>query len=245
MSTVTSAQHPVLDPEEVLRRYGVPDRDRWHLRANMIASLDGAATAGGLTGALNNADDKLVLDTLRMLTDVLLVGAGTIRAEGYGPMRLAAGDAAWRERHGLPPHPALALVSGRLDLDPGARVLADAPVRPLVLTHAAAPADRRERLAEVADVVTCGRERVEPGLVREALESRGHRQVLSEGGPRLLGTLLEGDLVDELCLTLSPVLVGGRAPRITTGSQELLHGMRRAHVLAAGDMLMLRYLRER
>ncbi|WP_153397562.1 pyrimidine reductase family protein [Ornithinicoccus halotolerans] len=235
----------LLDPEEVLRRYTVPDRDRWHLRANMIASLDGAATAGGLTGALNNPDDKLVLDTLRMLTDVLLVGAGTVREEGYGPMRLAPQEAAWRQQHGLPPHPVLALVSGRLDLDPEARVLTQAPVRPLLLTHAAAPRRVRERLARVADVVDCGRARVEPALVRTELEARGLRQVLCEGGPRLLGTLLEADLLDELCLTLSPALVGGQAPRIARGTHEVLRGMRRVHVLSAGDMLLLRYRRER
>lgn len=245
MSPVTPPPALVLDPEEVLRRYTVADRDRWHLRANMIASLDGAATAGGLTGALNNADDKLVLDTLRMLTDVLLVGAGTVREEGYGPMRLAAPEAAWRQEHGLPPHPVLALVSGRLNLDPEARVLAEAPVRPLLLTHAAAPRRARERLAEVADVVDCGRERVEPAVVRAELESRAMRQVLCEGGPRLLGTLLEADLLDELCLTLSPALVGGQAPRVTRGTREVLQRMRRVHVLPAGDMLMLRYLRER
>ncbi|WP_418605558.1 dihydrofolate reductase family protein [Georgenia sp. SUBG003] len=95
----------------------------------------------------------------------------------------------------------------------------------------------------MADVVPCGAGTVETTLVRAALERRGLSQVLCEGGPHLLGTLIEADAVDELCLTVSPVLEGGAAGRITAGGAQATRRMRLSHVLTAGDMLMLRYLR--
>ncbi|WP_240646128.1 pyrimidine reductase family protein [Georgenia sp. SYP-B2076] len=229
--------------EELVRRYAVADRLAPHVRVNMIASLDGAATHDGLSGGLNNADDKQVFDTLRMLSDVVMVGAGTLRAEGYGALRLGDVAVAWRQTHGLAAHPTLAVVSSRLELRADDPMLADAPVRPVVLTHGASPAARREELGTVADVVLCGERAVDPRAMVAALVRRGLRQVLCEGGPHLFGTLVEADAVDELCLTLSPVLEGGGAGRITTGGAPAARRMRLAHVLTADDMLMLRYLR--
>ncbi|MFD1504535.1 pyrimidine reductase family protein [Georgenia yuyongxinii] len=236
---------PVLDTEELVLRYAVPDRDVPHLRVNFIASLDGAATHEGLSGGLNNAADKQVFDTLRMLSDAVLLGAGTLRQEGYGAMTLEPAAVAWRTARRLPAHPTLAIVSARLDLDPESPVFTQAPSRPLVLTHAGAPPWRRRALAAVADIVVCGRDAVDPARAVAELTRRGLHQVLCEGGPHLLGTLIAADLVDELCLTLSPVLEGGRAGRISAGGAQATRAMRLAHVLTAGDMLMLRYLRDR
>ncbi|MPV36191.1 pyrimidine reductase family protein [Georgenia subflava] len=235
----------MFDPEELIDRYSVADRAIPHLRVNFIASIDGAATHQGLSGPLNNADDKQVFDTLRMLADVVLLGAGTLRDEGYGALRLDDAAVDWRLKHGLPAHPTLAVVSSRLNLDADMAALAGAPTRPLVLTHDASPAERRLALAEVCDVVPCGERSVQPALVRAALERRELNQVLCEGGPHLLGTLVAADAVDELCLTISPVLEGGDAGRISVGGAQATRPMRLAHVLTAGDMLMLRYLRER
>ncbi|GAA1622429.1 pyrimidine reductase family protein [Georgenia ruanii] len=233
----------MLDTEELVLRYAVPDREVPHLRVNVISSLDGAATHDGVSGGLNNADDKQVFDTLRMLSDAVLVGAGTLRQEGYGAMVLDPPAVAWRTARRLPAHPTLAVVSGRLDLDPQSPMFTEAPARPLVLTHAGAPADRRRALAAVAEVVVCGGNAVDPARVVRALAGRGLAQVLCEGGPHLLGTLIAADLVDELCLTLSPVLEGGDAGRITAGGAQVTRTMRLAHVLTADDMLLLRYLR--
>ena len=104
--------------EELLALYGIGDRTAPRLRANFIASLDGAATHQGLTAGLNNEDDKRVFDLLRRVCDVVLVGAGTIRAERYADLRLEAPAIAWRREHGLPAQPTLAIVSAELDLDP-------------------------------------------------------------------------------------------------------------------------------
>lgn len=230
---------------ELLARYGVADRAAPHLRVNFIASLDGAASVGGLSGGLNDAWDKQVFDWLRRLADVVVVGAGTARTEGYGALRLGDEAVRWRTGAGLPEHPAFALVSASLDLDPASRIFTGAPRRPLVLTARDAPRQRRNALAEVADVIDCGASTVEPESLRAALVGRGLPQMLCEGGPSLFGSLLEGDAVDELCLTIAPVLAGGEAPRVATGAAEATRTMRRVHAVEGGDMLFLRYLRER
>ncbi|MFO7691290.1 MAG: pyrimidine reductase family protein [Cryobacterium sp.] len=228
-----------------LDRYALPDRENPWLRLNFVSSLDGAATRDGVSGGLGNTADRLVFDTLRLLTDVILVGAGTVRAEGYGGALVADADRAWRRAHGLPEHPPLAIVSGRLDLDPGHPSLSEAPTRPIIVTHAASSPARRAALARVADVIVCGGDAVQPAQVVAALTDRGLGQILCEGGPSLVGTLLEADAVDELCLTLSPVLDGGAAGRIAHGGAATPRAMRLRHALPAGDTLLLRYTRDR
>jgi len=230
---------------ELLERYAIPDRTVPRVRANFIASLDGAATHEGRTRGLNNADDKQVFDLLRMICDAVLVGAGTLRTEGYADLRLEETAARWRAAHDLPAQPTLAVVSGGLDLSPEMAALAQAPARPLIFTHGRSPLHKRQQLSHVADVVVCGAEALDAHAMLAATAQRGLRQVLCEGGPRLLGTLIEADCVDELCLTLSPVLENGGAGRITAGAPLTPRGMRLGHVIAAGDMLMLRYERRR
>ncbi len=233
----------MLDRDELISRYRVADRSTPRVRVNFISSLDGAATRNGVSSGLGNADDKLVFDTLRLLTDVIVVGAGTVRAEGYGGVRLPETDAAWRVANGLAAQPPVAIVSSRLELEPTHPAFSQASTRPLVITHDAAPADRRAALAEVADVLVCGEDAVDPELMVARLADRGHTQVLCEGGPHLFGSLIEADLVDELCLTISPVLEGGPAGRIASGGAHATREMALLHVLTAGDMLFLRYER--
>jgi riboflavin biosynthesis pyrimidine reductase len=233
----------ILDRADVLERYLVADRSVPHLRLNFIASLDGAATRDGVSGALGNADDHLVFGVLRMLSDVIVVGAGTVRSEGYGGIRLPAEDVAWRLKHGLAAQPPIAVVSSRLDLSPEHALFSDAVVRPIVITHAGSPTEKRAALAAVADVLVCGVDAVDPLLMRQALVERGLRQQLCEGGPALFGALIEADAVDELCLTLSPVLDAGPAGRISASPVTTPRPMRLGHALPAGDFLFLRYLR--
>ena len=235
----------VLDPAEVLARYEVTDRATPHLRVNFVSSLDGAATHDGLSGGLGDAADRQVFDTLRMLTDLILVGAGTVRAEGYGGIRFSTTAVAWRVAHGLPEHPPVAIVSGRLDLDPTHPVFTRAATRPIVVTSAQAPARRRAALAEVADLLVCGEASVDHALMVRTLTAWGYPQVLCEGGPSLFGSLLAADRVDELCLTLAPLLESGQAPRIAAAPEASPHPMRLIHALPVGDTLLLRYRRPR
>jgi riboflavin biosynthesis pyrimidine reductase len=235
----------MLDRDDLLESYRISDRSAAGVRMNFISTLDGAATRDGLSGALNNADDKQVFDTLRMLTDVILVGAGTVRAEGYGGVRLDSADVAWRVSQGLPEQPALAIVSSRLEIEPGHPFFAEAARRPLVITHARSPQEKRMALAEVADVLICGEVAVDPRRMLAELAARGLRQVLCEGGPHLFGDLIAADCVDELCLSLSPVLDGGHAGRIAVSGGATPRAMTLLHSFAAGDMLFLRYGRAR
>jgi riboflavin biosynthesis pyrimidine reductase len=231
--------------EQLIGLYAIRDRAARRVRANFIASLDGAATHDGLTRGLNNADDKRVFDLLRRLCDVVLVGAGTLRREGYSELTVDDSAVAWRVSHGLPAQPTLAVVSGRLDLSPAMAAFAQAPTRPIVVTHQRSSAVKRQELSRVADVMVCGEDMLDPLEMLEALAQRGLGQVLCEGGPHLLGTLIEADCVDELCLTLSPVLENGNAGRIAAGAPLTPRGMRLGHVISAGDMLMMRYERAR
>ena len=229
--------------EELLAKYAIHARAVPRVRANFISSLDGAATHDGRTRGLNNIDDKKVFDLLRMLCDVVLVGAGTLRTEGYADLRVEDCAVRWRLEHGLPAQPTLAVVSGRLALSPKMAAFANAPARPIVVTHERSALPNRQELSRAADVVVCGKETVDPRAMLTELTHRGLRQVLCEGGPRLFGTLISADCVDELCLTLSPVLENGSAGRIAAGARQTPRGMRLEHVISAGDMLMLRYER--
>lgn len=193
-------------PYEVYRPEG---RGRF-LRINMVASVDGHATdASGVTAQLGGEGDLEVFRSLRALADGILVGAGTARAEGYGPHRLRADLAALRERDGRPGPAAIVVVSGALDLDPHSRLFAEAKTPTIVVTSAAAPDERRERLAATTPVVVAGDAEVDLVEACDQLARRfGITHVLCEGGPRLNSALLRTGLVDELCLTLAPVLVG-------------------------------------
>lgn len=235
---------PALTDGQLAALYDRPRRSPW-VRVNFVSSADGAATVDGLSGALGGDADRRVFDLLRRLCDVVVVGAGTVRAEGYGPMQVDEPSQSARAEAGLTPHPVFAIVSARLDLDPQGPIFRDAPERPIVITSAAAPADRRRALAPVADVLVCGTDRVDPALAVAALADRGLARIHCEGGPHLFADLIAAGAADELCVTVSPVLAGGDAPRIATGAAPAAPvGMDLAHVLHADDgTLLLRYVR--
>lgn len=236
---------PGVDRERLLEAYAVADRATPRVRMNFVASLDGAVTIDGRSGGLGDAADRLAMGVMRTLADVVLVGAGTVRVEGYGGVRLRGENVAWRREHGLADQPRLAVVSSALELQAQHPFFAEAVARPLVVTHAASDAERRRELAEVADVLVCGETEVDLRAAVGALGDAGLPQVLCEGGPHLFGSLLEADRVDELCLSLSPTIVGGDAGRIVRGATELDRPMRLVHAIPAGDLLLLRYERAR
>jgi riboflavin biosynthesis pyrimidine reductase len=219
--------------------YRVPEGERPHVRMNMVMSLDGAATIGGRSGGLGDDADVATMQALRANADVVLVGAGTVAVEGYGGMRVSDDDAAWRGSHGLSPQPRIAVLSGAASLAPQHPVFAQAVTRPIVLTSADADRDRRAGLSEVADVIETA-DLLD--AVHRLADSAG-RRILCEGGPTLFGALIEADLVDELCLTLSPHLITGSAPRVAHGPTESVHSMALADVRRVGDELFVRYER--
>jgi riboflavin biosynthesis pyrimidine reductase len=216
------------------------------LRANMVSSADGAASLGGVTKALSSETDRHVFALLRTLSDVIIVGAATAREEHYNPVRPRE---LWRHlRAGRPATPPIAVVSGRLDLDPKSRLITAAPAdaRTIVITTAQAPADRRAELAARADVIVAGEQAVDLKAAVGALAERGHQRVLAEGGPHLLGQLVEAGLMDELCLTIGPLMAGPGASRIVAGAPAATpQQLTLAHVLEDDGFLFCRYTQSR
>ncbi|MFJ4918567.1 pyrimidine reductase family protein [Streptomyces sp. NPDC088725] len=189
------------------------------VRANMVSSLDGAAQHDGRSQPLSSAADMRVFGLLRGLADAVVVGAETVRQEGYRPARAREGLARRRKEAGQGPAPVIAVVSASLELD-FSLPLFTAPVVPtLVLTGAAAPQDRVRAAGEAGvDVVIAGDgPGVEPARAVRALAERGLLRLLTEGGPRLLGQFVAAGALDELCLTVSPTLTSGYAQRIAGG----------------------------
>ncbi|HEY0215567.1 MAG TPA: dihydrofolate reductase family protein [Cellulomonas sp.] len=185
---------------------------RCAVRANMISTLDGGAQGpDGRSRSINGAADWRAFRVQRAVADVVLVGAGTARAEQYGPLSVPADLRAARAARGQSPDLALALVSRSGDLPAG---LSGTARPPYVVTVAACP-----RLAELRDdlgtdrVLVAGETEVDLSWALDALADRALVRVLAEGGPRLLGDLIAAGLVDELCLSTSPQLVGGPAVR--------------------------------
>src|SRR2546423_8367006 len=193
---------------DLVQAYAYPDGRVW-LRANMVASLDGAASSAGLSEGLSGPADKRVFFALRGLADLVLVGAGTVRAEGYGPARPRKEFAELRAAAGQDPAPVIAVVSRRLDLDYDSKLFTEPVRRTIVVTVADADPDRLEQARKAADVITAGTGHVDLDAALDALAERGYRRMLTEGGPRLLDQLLLAGRLDELCLTLSPRLLGG------------------------------------
>lgn len=229
-----------LSDADLLEAYAYPD-DQPCLRMNFISSIDGAATRSGVSGSLGDEADRRIFDLLRRPAHVVLVGAGTVRGEEYGAMRLDDSAVEWRTAHGLLPHPVFVLVSHRLDLDPDSPVFTEAPVRPIVYTAADSPVDRRSALEEVADVVAVGATAVDPQRVRADLIERGHTRIHSEGGPSLFGSFIAAGAVDELCLTIAPSLEAGDAPRIARSPAAAPTNMQLVSLLKSGSEMLARY----
>lgn len=244
IDSLLPAVSAALSDEDLGTHYlaGTSAAARW-LRVNFISSIDGAATVDGRSGGLGDDADHRVFDILRRLCDVVLVGAGTVRAEGYGPMVVDDDAMTARVAAGLKPQPTFAIVSGALNLDPKSTIFTNSPVRPIIVTTASAPAARREVLEHLADVIVCGEDGVDAGAIADALADRGLTRIHCEGGPHLFGSLLAADVVDELCLTISPQLVGGDAGRIVSGDLPAPRGFGLAGILRSGDTLLLRYVR--
>jgi riboflavin biosynthesis pyrimidine reductase len=211
-----------------------------HVRANFVLSLDGIVEVDGRCGCLGGGADRAAFMAMRAVADVVLVGAGTVRQEHYGPVRLDAAAQERRRGRRQVPVPPLAIVSNRADLDPAARVFTT-ETKPLLLTSAAA-AVRRPDLTGVAEVIACGDQWVDVTVALAALQDRGLGRVLCEGGPTLLRSLVGANLLDELCCTTSPLLAGP-GHRGLLGDQPLtdLISLSLASVLEGDDMLLARY----
>lgn len=206
---------------------------------NFITSADGGTAIEGKSSGLGDPDDKAVFQALRAVPDVILVGSGTVEAEDYQPVTL---DEQRRERRlaaGLTEVPVLAIVSGRLSFNTEARVFSDPEHKPMVITGPGADPVKLAMLGDAADVVIL--EEVTPAAILARLSAA--KIILCEGGPTLVGQFVAGHLVDELDLTIAPVMIGGRSARIAHG--ETAHPpveMRLDRQLIGDRSLFMRYL---
>lgn len=187
-----------VDKRDLEALYAVPSTP-W-LRVNMVSTLDGAVTGeSGRSGAISNDVDRRVFELLRELADVVVVGAGTARIEGYRPAELPV---------------VVVSRSGRVpeklrSVEPGRVILATCQHAPEL--------DEARRLLPSGDVLLLGSHRVDLRALRTRLEERGFNHILCEGGPHLLRDLLDQGVVDELDATVVPRLVSGLHPRVTDG----------------------------
>ena len=183
-------------------------------------SADGKiATADRGWAALGSRRDRDHVDALRAAADAVLIGAGTVRSEDP-PMRIASPERrAARRAAGRPEDPLRIVLSASLDLPLGGRFLAAGSARPLILTTTEAPTARRAALAPVADFLDAGRGRVDLAAALATLARRGIERLVVEGGGEVNAAFLEAGVVDEVHLTLCPLLLGGRLAPTPAGGE--------------------------
>lgn len=238
--------HPLadIDLEDIyLRDRREPVGERPWVTVNMASSVDGATALTGRSGGLGGAADRKAFHALRSAADVILVGAGTVRAEHYGPVHVPDEHLARRHAAGRDEPARIVVVTRSLDLDVDTPFFTDTDVRPIVFTAARADPERRRAVQEVADVVDAGDHDVELDRVMAHLGALGVRCVVCEGGPTLNGFLVELDLIDEWCWTIGPMLAGGTSARATHGSAPpTARPMVLDRLITDGRDLLTRYL---
>ncbi len=185
----------------------------------MVSSLDGSIAVEGSSAALGGDADRAVLVALRKLADLVVVGAATIRAEGYGVPSKAD------QRVGI--------VSTTGDLDFSTKLFTSGAGF-LILPESAPPVP--------VDSIRAGATAIDFAAAFSMIDAEF---IQAEGGATLNGALAAADLIDELNLTVSPVFCGGTGPRLTTAAPPMWHPMKLAHVLEAEGFLFMRYLRDR
>ena len=219
-------------------------RERPFVFANMVASVDGATVVQGVTEKLGSPGDRHIFFLLRSLADAILVGAETVRAEGYGPPKVRKEFAPGRAARGQPELPRIAIVTRSLQLDWDSPLFGDERSRPFILAPASADPQRLARAGEVADVIAVGEPELDLPAALRSLATAGVRALLCEGGPTLNASLLGQGLIDELCLTISPALVGGGGGATIVGRSLLPEpvDLTLAHLLEDDGSLFCRYL---
>lgn len=233
----------VVDDQTLERLYGYPaDRPRW-MAVNFVSSADGAAEVAGRSRGLTNPVDQQVYRLGSDLADVILVGARTATIEEFRGPLTGEETAERRERHGLAEVPPIAVVTSGESLPPDAPVLTDVRTPSVVITCAAAPPHKRASWAATgAKVLIAGTHTVDLKVAVDLLAAEGMRRIHCDGGPHLFGSALAAGVVDELRLSVSPLLIAGAAGRIAAGAGIGVTPLTLASVLAEGDTLMVRYL---
>lgn len=233
-----------VDDAYLIERYSSAQRP--FVRFNFVASIDGSAQSDGLSGGLGSPGDQRVFALLRRLADVILVGAGTVRAEGYAGSLLSDEDISWRQAQGMSPHPVLAIVSHGLNIPAEDDVFSQSPVPVLLFTSATlTPAQRAQFPAQVELIeVAAVQEGCDPEEIVQALVAKGLGFIHAEGGPRLLGQFIVADQLDSLCVSYSPLVLSGAGQRIAHGPQEAARRLTLHTLFEEESMLFSDYRRQ-
>jgi riboflavin biosynthesis pyrimidine reductase len=217
--------HPAA-PTKIADAYDVerlPHPGRPWVGLCMVSSLDGSIAVDGASGGLGNPNDLEILLTMRALADVVIVGSGTVSGEGYGTP--ASGTR-------------VGVVTNSGSIDPTIDLFRSGAG--FVITN------ERATVEGDVEILRVGDDQVDlvAAVARITEIVPDARHVQAEGGATLNGALLDADLVDELQLTVSPMLVGGDGPRVTSGATEMTRGFELAHILTDADgYLFTRYVR--
>jgi riboflavin-specific deaminase-like protein len=208
------------------------------LAVNMVASADGRAAFGGVTAPLSDPADRELFHLLRAQADAILVGTGTLRTERYGRMIKDPERRAQRAAGGLAPEPVAVTLTRTLELPYDIPLFQEPEARVLVYTSSDREAEPCAARLEVVRL----EEASPPAALGDLRARHGVRCVLCEGGPTLNGSLFAAGVVDELFLTISPALVGGRDPlTILEGELEAALALELVQALEHDSTLLLRY----
>lgn len=184
-----------------------------HLRLDFVASLDGAVEVAGRSRPLGGPADRAAFMAMRAVSDAIMVGAGTARAENYGPTALPVQVEQRRKQRGQDNPQPLVVVTGTGNLDPAARLFSGDNDVIILTTEAAAAV--APSFSHRTELLVCGAEEIDVASAMDALYGRGLLRILCEGGPTLARSLMLAGVVDELCLTISPLFVGSEQRRLS------------------------------
>lgn len=244
MERLLPDQSPVELPEQLAGFHPVElaGSERPYLFTNFAVTVDGHATVEGRSGPIGSDTDTAMLMGLRAKADAVLVGAGTIRAERYGRLLPDQQVRARRERAGLPHDPLAVIPTRGMDLPWDAGLFSSGAGRVLIFTSS--EKDPPETATPVRVVRYPGAVDL-PAALAHLRAERGIRSLLCEGGPHLHGQLLAEGLVDELFVTVGPLLGGGIGPRMVEGIESGPGGrpldLELRWLLREGDELFARY----
>ncbi|MDP6284335.1 MAG: dihydrofolate reductase family protein [Acidimicrobiales bacterium] len=237
---------PVLeiDLEDIYRDERPLVAGRPWLMINMISTVDGVTEVEGVSGPLGSPGDKDVFSAVRALPDIILVGSTTAVAEHYNPPSTSVSTKARRLTNGAWPVARIAVVSAQLEFDLTLPMFSRPSQRPIVATTTNADPSKLERVADVADVIQCGVDSVNLTDALHEMSGLGAQRVLCEGGPSLNGALFDEGLVDEVFVTVAPLVGGGESRGIARGANvPRIQELELRHVLAEDHFLFLRYTR--